>query len=119
MVELISSADYRISDAKADSRRHVVVLTWSTGETTTADFSRYVGSGVFQAFLDPKFLDKVSIKRDGHVLAWPGNLDFSADDLWYDAHPEDIPSALRPYFPASTFRNPPSRNPPASKVRGA
>jgi hypothetical protein len=86
-----------------------VRLLWSTGEQTSADFSRYVGSGVFERFRDPKFFEQVSISHGGHVLAWPGNLDFSADDLWYEAHPEDIPEGLRPYFPKSTFLNLPPK----------
>jgi len=101
----ITSADYRIKSAKADSETHHVELVWSTGDHTVADFSRYIGNGVFGKLSDPEIFKKVSTKHDGHVLTWPGDLDFSADDLWYEAHPEDIPEKLRAYFPPGTFRH--------------
>jgi|SRR3954447_3633910 len=104
MPDALISDDYRIKEAHAISGTHEVKLVWFSGEETTADFSRYVGSGVFTKFADFNFFKLVDVASDGHVLTWPGGLDFSADDLWYEAHPQDIPKNHRPYYPGSIFR---------------
>ncbi len=33
----------------------------------------------------------VSVGRRGRFLEWPGELDFCADALWFEAHPQDNP----------------------------
>jgi Protein of unknown function (DUF2442) len=80
-----------IASAIADPQTHTVRLTWRNGAITTAQFGRLVGQGVFEAFRDPAFFAKVDIRRNGRVLTWPGELDFCADALWFEAHPEDRP----------------------------
>ena len=30
---------------------------------------------------------------EGRVLAWPGELEFDADALWFETHPADMPKA--------------------------
>jgi hypothetical protein len=81
-----------ITAAIADPRSHRVVLNWANGETTTAHL---VGKGVFTAFSDPSFFSQVRVGEGGRSLEWPGELDFCADALWFEAHPEDAPMEAR------------------------
>lgn len=83
--------DNIISAAVADPASHSVTLTWANGEKTVSSFRRLVGKGVFAAFSDPAFFAQVRIGEGGRTLEWPGELDFCADALWFEAHPEDAP----------------------------
>ena len=84
-----------ITAAIADPKSHRVVLTWANGETTTNSFAHLVGKGVFTAFADPSFFSQVRVGEGGRSLEWPGELDFCADALWFEAHPEDAPVEAR------------------------
>jgi len=75
--------------AEADPTGHTVKLTWANGETTVNSFRRLVGKGVFAAFSDPEFFAQVRVGEGGRSLEWPGERDFCADALWFEAHPED------------------------------
>ena len=46
---------------------------------------------VAQEMKDAEFFDRVSIGVGGRSLGWPGELEFCADALWFEAHPEDNP----------------------------
>jgi hypothetical protein len=35
------------------------------------------------------FVERMTIADDGYALAWPNEVEFSADSLWYKTHPED------------------------------
>ena len=83
--------DNIIVTAEPDPVSHTVTLTWVNGETTVASFRRLVGKGVFAAFSDPRFFARVRVGEGGRSLEWPGELDFCADALWFEAHPEDTP----------------------------
>jgi hypothetical protein len=75
-----------------DSANHTVVLTWANGERTVRSFGHLVGKGVFAAFADPAFFAQARVGEGGRSLEWPGGLDFCADALWFEAHPEDAPA---------------------------
>ena len=77
--------------ATADAETHTVALTWANGAKTVNDFAHLVGKGVFRAFADPTFFAQVRIGENGRSLEWPGELDFCADALWFEAHPEEAP----------------------------
>jgi hypothetical protein len=85
----------RIVAAVADARTHTVALTWATGARPVAEFAHLVGKGVFRAFADPAVFAQVSIGENGRSLEWPGELDFCADALWFEAHPEEAPERGR------------------------
>jgi hypothetical protein len=87
--------DNVITAAKPDPVSHTVVLTWANGETTVASFRDLVGKGVFAAFADPTFFAQTRVGDGGRSLEWPGGLDFCADALWFEAHPEDAPEGQR------------------------
>ncbi len=77
--------------AAPDPASHTVALTWANGERTVSRFRHLVGKGVFAAFSDPAFFAQVRVGEGGRSLEWPGELDFCADALWFEAHPEDAP----------------------------
>jgi Protein of unknown function (DUF2442) len=83
--------DNIITAAKPDPAGHTVALTWANGERTVSSFRHLVGKGVFAAFADPAFFAQARIGDGGRSLEWPGELDFCADALWFEAHPEDAP----------------------------
>lgn len=81
----------RIVSAAPDAASRTVRLKWRNGAETVAEFGALVGKGVFGAFSDPAFFEQVEVGDDGYSLRWPRGLDFSADALWFEAHPEDNP----------------------------
>ena len=83
--------DNIIVAAAPDPASHTVALTWANGETTVSSFRHLVGKGVFAAFSDPAFFVQARVSGGGRSLEWPGELDFCADALWFEAHPEDAP----------------------------
>ena len=82
-----------IVDAAPDPATRSVRLTWSNGSVTLAEFAGLDHRGVFAAFDDAAFFGRVQVLDEGHVLAWPGDLEFDADALWFEAHPEEAPAA--------------------------
>ncbi len=103
-------SDHLIVNLKPDPGSFTVYLEWKGGATTRADFSKIVGDGVFQPLKDPAFFGKVSTRANGRVLTWPGEIDFGADALWFEAFPGDLPVTMRQeYTPPLTrlsFPNP-------------
>jgi hypothetical protein len=83
--------DNIITAAVPDPASHTVALTWANGTATVASFRHLVGKGIFVAFADPAIFAQVRIGEGGRSLEWPGEVDFCADALWFDAHPEDAP----------------------------
>ena len=88
--------------AMPDPKTHTVALTWANGETTVNSFAHLVGKGVFVALADPGFFAQAHIGDRGRSLAWPGEIDFCADALWFETHPADAPSQPRFIGSAST-----------------
>jgi hypothetical protein len=77
--------------ALADARDHSVTLTWANGAQTRSDFAHLVGKGVFAPLADKATFNQVRVGEGGRSLGWPGDLDFCADALWFQAHPEETP----------------------------
>ena len=69
-----------------------VTLRWASGAETVKDFRNLAGKGVFSALADPGVFALVRIGARGRSLEWPGEIDFCADALWFEAHPEELPS---------------------------
>ena len=88
--------DNIIAAAAPDPATHTVALTWGNGERTVSSFRHLVGKGVFTAFSDPAFFARAAVGEGGRSLEWPGDLDFCADALWLEAHPEDAPEEPSP-----------------------
>ncbi len=89
--------DNIIVAAVPDPNTHTVALTWAHGETTVNSFRHLVGKGVFAAFSDPAFFAQAQVGDRGRSLEWPGEIDFCADALWFEARPEDAPEQPRPF----------------------
>ena len=86
-----------IVGAEVDPSNHTVRLGWQDGSVTLADFKPLLGRGVFTALRDPTLFRRGEIVDSGHALAWPGDLEFDADALWFEAHPEDsLATAVMP-----------------------
>ncbi len=80
---------HRIKSAKARSD-YTVAVTWDDGSKSTVSFATLVGRGVCAPMKDPAyFTRKMTVADHGYALAWPNGVEFSADSLWYKAHPDD------------------------------
>ncbi|MFI5338127.1 MAG: DUF2442 domain-containing protein [Opitutales bacterium] len=74
-----------------DPKSYTVAVTWANGETTVNSFAHLVDKGVFAAFSDPALFAQARVGERGRSLEWPGEIDFCADALWFEKHPEDAP----------------------------
>jgi hypothetical protein len=88
--------DNVIVAALPDPKTHSVRLTWANGETTINHFGHLLGKGVFAAVSSPATFAQVRVGDRGRSLEWPGEIDFCADALWFEAHPADAPQQLHP-----------------------
>jgi hypothetical protein len=80
---------HRITAAKAKTD-YTVEITWEDGSASSVSFADLVGHGVCAPLRDRDyFTGRMSIADDGYALAWPGEVEFSADSLWYKTHPAD------------------------------
>jgi len=79
---------YEIIEAKAYPD-HTVSLIWSDGVKGIVDFSLYLSRGeLFADLQDPfYFTEEMRVLRGGIGIAWPNEVDFSADGLRRDAFP--------------------------------
>jgi hypothetical protein len=69
---------------------HTVEIEWGDGSRSVVDFAPTIRKGgVFSVLADRSFFTgRLSVGGGGDWLSWPGDLDFSADSLWYRSHPE-------------------------------
>lgn len=72
-----------------DPETYAVALTWANGARTTASFRDLVGKGVFEPLADPAFFGQARVGERGRSLEWPNEIEFCADALWIESHPED------------------------------
>ena len=79
---------YTVVEARANAD-HTVTITWSDGVTASVDLKPYVTRGGVMAPLQDMtfFREKMAILDRGLGITWPGEIDFSADGLRYDAFP--------------------------------
>lgn len=66
---------------------HTVTVTWSGGGRFTVSLASYLERGeLFEALKDPDyFVREMRLLPGGIGLTWPNEVDFSADDLRYEA----------------------------------
>ena len=83
--------DNIIVAAVPDPKTYSVAVTWANGETTISGFRHLVGKGVFAALTEPAVFAQVGVGERGRGLEWPGEIDFCADALWFEAHPAEAP----------------------------
>jgi hypothetical protein len=66
--------------------RHVqdyrLALTFNDGVSGELDFSSEPMTGVFTAWKNPEFFQRVHIGDRGRTLVWPDEIDLCADSLW-------------------------------------
>jgi hypothetical protein len=80
-----------ITRAEVEPETCSVRLIWAHGATTEHRFGHLVGKGAFAAFADSVFFAQAMVGERGRSLLWPGEVEFCADALWFEAHPEDAP----------------------------
>ncbi len=70
---------------------YTLEIEWGDGSRSHVDFAPTIEKGgVFAALAEKDFfVNRLSIGGDGDWLSWPGDIDFSADSLWYRCHPEE------------------------------
>jgi hypothetical protein len=74
---------------------HRLRLLYAHGGVVEKDFAPVIAIGsAFTALSDPDFFTQAKIGAGGRTLEWPGELDFCADALWFEAHPEDYAKFL-------------------------
>jgi hypothetical protein len=88
--------DNVIVAALPDPQARSVKLIWANGETTVSHFGDLLGKGVFAAISEPAAFSQVRVGDRGRSLEWPGEIDFCADALWFEAHPADAPKEMQP-----------------------
>lgn len=81
--------DNVITRSVPDPATSSVTLAWANGATTVHHFGHIAGKGVFAALSDPAIFARVHVGQRGRSLEWPGELDFCADALWFEAHPAE------------------------------
>ncbi len=76
------------AEARSDDTAEI---DWGDGSRSVVDFAATIEKGgVFVVLADKDFfVEGLSVGDDGDWLAWPGDIDFSADSLWYRSHPEE------------------------------
>jgi hypothetical protein len=69
-----------------------VEIIWREGGRDTVSLAWFIArSGVAEPLKDPRyFVERMTIGGDGDWLAWPNDVDLSADGLWYQAHPDEL-----------------------------
>jgi hypothetical protein len=87
----------RITNAVAHPD-HTATVTWSDGAQGTVDLTRFIaGGGLFAALEDADwFVREMRVLPGGIGLAWPSELDFSADGLRRDAFPHEETGEFNP-----------------------
>jgi hypothetical protein len=80
---------HRIVTATANAD-YSVDIAWDDGTNSHVSFASSVGRGVCAPMKNVDyFVGNMAIGEDGFALAWPNEVEFSADSLWYKAHPDD------------------------------
>ena len=81
---------YEITDAIAKPD-YTVTITWGDGARGVVNFRPFIERGeLFGALKEPSyFVNKMTILPGGIGLAWPNEVDFSADGLRHDAFPDE------------------------------
>jgi len=77
--------------AAVPHRDHTVTVTWTDGASATVSFALFLEKGgAFAALKDPDyFVSEMRLLPHGIGLAWPNEVDFSADGLRQNAFPQN------------------------------
>ena len=88
---------FRIAEATPHPD-HTVTITWSDGARGVVDLAPFIARGGLFAALDDRawFVNEMRVLRGGIGLAWPNEVDFSADGLRHDAFPNEETGEFNP-----------------------
>lgn len=80
---------YQIVKLTRENERKLHIY-YANGGSIVVDFNRIIEKGGILAKLaDPDFFAQVSIGEKGRYIQWPGEIEFCADSLWFESHPEE------------------------------
>ena len=93
---------YEIAEAVPHPDHHTVTVTWSDGARADISFTPFLEKGgLFEPLKDPDyFVREMRLLPHGIGLAWPNEVDFSADGLRQDAFPAEATGEIEPTKPA-------------------
>ncbi len=70
-------------------------LIYSNGSEIIVDFQPIINQGgVLAPLSDPELFSQVKLGEGGRYIEWDGGINFCADTLWFEAHPNHIPVSL-------------------------
>lgn len=69
---------------------HRVAVVFREGRKAVFDCRPYFGMGYYKKLNDPTFFKCVFVSCGD--LAWPGDIDIGADDVWDEAMPAPVPT---------------------------
>jgi hypothetical protein len=103
---------YEITEAVPHSD-HTVTVTWADGARGVVNFAPFLArGGVFATLKDPDyFVREMRILRGGIGLAWPNEVDFSADGLRHDAFPKEQTGEYDEPVETAVGTRPPQQHP--------
>ncbi|MCT7986076.1 DUF2442 domain-containing protein [Laspinema sp. A4] len=82
---------YFIQIVTPEANYHLHIL-YSNGTVIGIDFSPFIErGGVVYRLSDTAFFSQIKCSKDGRFIEWPGEINFCADALWFQAHPDDKP----------------------------
>ena len=67
---------------------HLVEVTFKGGRVAIFDCSTYFGTGYYKPLMNPELFSQAHVSLGD--LAWPGDIDIGADDVWDEARPRTI-----------------------------
>ncbi len=70
---------------------YCVWVRFTDGVTGTVDLSSLAGTGVFSAWLQPGFFERVFVSPESATVTWPGELDLDPDVLYCRATGKAVP----------------------------
>jgi len=78
IISVTTETDYRLR------------LVYSDGSIVVVDFTPIIQQGgVYSCLSEPEFFSQVSLAQGGRYIQWPNELDFCADSLWFEVHPNN------------------------------
>jgi len=84
---------HRIASVVADPDTLRLTLRWKNGAVTVKELRRDIEHRpAFKPLRDPRRFLRVRVRDRGYSIAWAGtDVELSADALWYQARPRDLP----------------------------
>lgn len=80
---------YHITKVTVEADRKLRIFYTNESSIIVAFNPLIQKGGILPKLADPEFFAQVSIGEKGRYIQWPGEIEFCADALWFESHPED------------------------------